>query len=482
MYDVLIVGCGIVGAATAYELSRYHLAVGVLEADNDVANGATKANNAILHAGYDSRPGSVEAELTREGFRLAREQCARLDVERRELPAMVVAFDEPQLSKVEQLVRQGRQNGVPGIRSLPAEEILRLEPNVSSRIVGGLIAPEAAIVNPWEYCIALAETAVRNGVQVHLSTAVRAIEKRRNSFRVVTTQGNFEARRIVNAAGNYSDRIHAMVGGSGFRQVYNAGQYFIFDKSQCGLVDSLIFSCSVEAGFKGTTIFPSVHGNLLAGPDFYQVSGPEELGTVAGRMEELKKAILAVVPNIDFREVIHEFSGIRPATDMDDFIVEESPHCANFVNLAGMKSPGLTAAPAIARRGVEILTGCGLKLTPKDHFIDTRRRIKFRELDEADRRAIVRENPLYGRIVCRCETITEGEIVEAIHRPIVPRSIDAIKRRCNAGLGRCQGGFCGPRVHAILARELGISPLDVPLDREGSRILTGHTKEGDHEP
>ncbi|MDR1520863.1 MAG: NAD(P)/FAD-dependent oxidoreductase [Planctomycetota bacterium] len=477
MYDVLIVGCGIVGAAAAYELSRYRLEVGVLEANNDVAGGATKANNAILHAGYDSTPGTREAALTREGFRLSREQCAALDVERRELPALVVAFDEPQMRKVEQLVRQGRLNDVPGIRQLPAEEILRREPNISPRVVGGLIAPEAAIVNPWEYCIALAETAVRNGVHAHLSTEVLAIEKRRDAFRVSTSRGDFEARYIVNAAGNYSDRVHAMIGGTGFRQVYNAGQYFVFDKSQCGLVNSLIFSCSVKPGFKGTTVFPSVHGNLLAGPDFYRVAGPEELGTAAGRMEELKRAVLDMVPAVDFREIIHEFCGIRPSTDKDDFIVEESPCCPKFVNLAGMKSPGLTAAPAIAKKGVEILAGCGLKLTAKNRFVDTRRKVKFRELDNAGRRGLVRENPLHGRVICRCETITEGEIVESVHRPIVPRSIDAVKRRCNTGMGRCQGGFCGPRVHAILARELGVSPLDIPLDREGSLVLTGRTKE-----
>lgn len=477
MYDVLIVGCGIIGAAVAYELSRYELKTCVLESFNDVANGATKANNAILHAGYDSVPGTLEAKVILEGIHLAKELCAKLDVEYRELPAMVVALNELQMEKVKMLCEQGEKNGVPGIRLISREEILEREPNVTSNVIGGLIAPGAAIINPWEYAIALAETAVRNGTEVRLSTKVTAIKKEDGTFAVTTNNGVFRARYVVNAAGNFSDRIHEMVGGIGFHHTNYAGEYYVFDKSQCGLVNSLVFSCSVENGFKGTTIFPSVHGNLLAGPNFYQVVDANDLGTDSERLAELKRHILEVVPSIDFRETIREFAGVRPSTDIEDFIVGESPCCQNFINLAGMKSPGLSAAPAIAKMGVDILRDCGLSLSEKSEFIDTRKRIKFRELDERSKRELTRKDPLYGRVICRCETITEGEIVEAIHRPIVPSTIDAIKRRCNAGMGRCQGGFCGPRVHEILARELGVSPVDILMDEEGTYILTGPTKE-----
>ena len=477
MYDVLIVGCGIIGAAAAYELSRYNLKIGILEKYNDVANGATKANNAILHAGYDCVPGTLEAKTNLEGIRLAKTLCEKLDVEYRQLPAMVVAFNERQMEKINVLYKQGIKNGVPGIRIISREEILEREPNVSPKVIGGLFAPNAAIVNPWEYAIALSETAVRNGAELYLSTEVTAISKEDDVFKVITTNGEFLAKYIVNAAGNFSDRIHEMVGGKGFHHTYYAGEYYVFDKNQCRLVNSLIFSCSEESGFKGTTIFPSVHGNLLAGPNFYQVQDPEDLATDGQRLAELKKNILEVVPCIDFRETIREFAGIRPSTNIDDFIVGESPYCPKFINLAGMKSPGLSAAPALAKICVDVLRDAGLTLDLKDEFIDTRKRIIFRELDEQSKIELVKKNPLYGRVICRCETVTEGEIVEAIHRPIVPRSIDAIKRRCNAGMGRCQGGFCGPAIHMILARELGVSPLDIVMDEDGTYILTGPTKE-----
>jgi len=477
MYDVLIVGCGIIGAAAAYELAKYNLKICILEKFNDVANGATKANNAILHAGYDCVPGTLEAKTNLEGILLAKILCEKLDVEYRQLPAIVVALNEQQMEKIKVLYEQGEKNGVPGIRLISREEILEREPNVNPKVIGGLIAPNAAIVNPWEYAIALAETAVRNGAELYLSNEVTAIKKEDGFFTVFTNNGVFRSRYIVNAAGNFSDRIHEMVGGTGFHHTYYAGEYYVFDKSQCGLVNSLIFSCSEENGFKGVTIFPSVHGNLLAGPNFYRVQDPEDLATDGQRLAELKRHILEVVPDINFRENIREFAGIRPTTEIDDFIVGESPYCPKFINLAGMKSPGLSAAPALAKMCVDILRDAGLSLVIKNDFIDTRKRIIFRELDEQSKKELVKKNPLYGRVICRCETVTEGEIVEAIHRPIVPRSIDAIKRRCNAGMGRCQGGFCGPAIHQILARELRVSPLDIVMDEEGTYIITGPTKE-----
>ncbi|MGI6433234.1 MAG: NAD(P)/FAD-dependent oxidoreductase [Sphaerochaetaceae bacterium] len=407
---------------------------------------------------------------------MAKELCENLAIEYEQIPAIVVAFNEPQMEKVKELVERGKQNGVAGIQLISREEILEREPNVNPEIIGGLVAPHAAIINPWEYAIALAETAVKNGVEVHLSTEVEEIEQKENFFSVKTSLGIFESRFIINAAGNYADRIHHMVGGAGFEQYYHAGEYFLFDKNQCSQVNSLVFSCSTEVGYKGTTILPTVHGNLLAGPDFFLVDEPDDVGIVGDRMEKLKENILQIVPSINFREVIREFSGIRPNTNISDFIVEESSQCKNFINLAGMKSPGLTAAPAIAKMGVDILQKCGLQLTEKPEFISTRERIIFRKLSEQDKKAVIANNPLYGQVICRCELVTEGEIVEAIHRPIVPTTLDAIKRRCNAGMGRCQSGFCGPLVQKILARELGVSDVDILLDEAGSYILTGATK------
>lgn len=477
MYDVIIVGCGIVGAATAYELSRYDLKVGVLERYNDVANGTTKANSAILHAGFDAPAGSIEARLNLEGIALAKELCEKLDVERREIPTFVVAFDQREMGELQMLYDRGIKNGVPGIRIIGREEALTLEPGLNPDLIAALYAPGSAIVNPWEYAVALAETAVCNGVEVFLSHPVTAIQKSGDHFIVTTPGGIFESRYIVNAAGCFSDKVHEMVGGSGFTHNNFCGQYFVLDKSQGDIIHSVVFPCPDEHGFKGILVAPTVHGNLIVGPDAYQVKDGSCVATNPATLADLKAQGHRSVPGIDFSAVIHEYAGVRPTTEIPDFIIEESRFCKRFINLAGIKSPGLSSAPAIARMGVDVLRQCGLQTTAKEHFIDTRKRVRFRDLDEEGRRKAIADNPLYGRVICRCETVTEGEIVEAIHRPIVPRSIDAIKRRCGAGLGRCQGGFCGPRVHEILARELDVSPIDILMDEEGTYILTGHTKE-----
>lgn len=478
VYDVLIIGAGIIGAATAYELSKYELKVGILEKFNDVSNGVTKANSAILHAGYDPIPGSKEARLNLEGIRLAKELCENLDVERRELPSFVIALEERELPELDLLLDRGNKNGVPGVRILSREEALAMEPALNPKLIAAFYAPGSAIVNPWEYAIALAETAVRNGVDVHLSTEVESIIKQDDLFTLHTSKGNYQARYLVNAAGVDSDKVHAMIGGTGFEATRFSGSYFVLDKSQGGLINSVVFPCPDEYGFKGILVAPTVHGNLIVGPDAYQVGDGTDVNTSQLRQEALKAAGLRSIPSIDFRQVIRQYAGVRPNTNIPDFIIGESPACKGFINLAGIKSPGLSAAPAIAIEGVKELESAGLTLTKKEHFINTRRRIRFRALDSEQRREIAQKDPRYGRIICRCETVTEGEIVEAIHRPIQPVTIDAIKRRTNAGLGRCQGSFCGPRVHEILSRELKAPMESILMDEAGTKIVSSRTKEG----
>lgn len=476
MYDVAIIGCGIIGASAAYELSRYNLKVAVLEAMNDVANGTTKANSAILHAGYDPEPGTLMAQLNVEGVRLAKDLCEKLDVERKQIGSFVLAFSEKEMETVKELYDRGNKNGVPGLKILTKEEVLEMEPNISTEVHGALYAPSAAVVNPWELAIALAETAVKNGVEMHLSTKVEGIEKNGENFKIHTNKGDFDAKYIINAAGVYADKVHEMVGGTGFKTIYNVGEYYMMDKSQGGLVNKVVFQCPSEVG-KGVLVSPTVHGNLIVGPNAAPCAHGDDVGNTADGLDFVRRLSVKSVPTINFRDSIRNFAGVRANTDKPDFIIEESKQCKNFVNLAGIKSPGLSSAPAIGVRAVEILRDCGLKTEEKAEFIDTRHRIKFRELNAEEKANVIKENPLYGRVICRCETITEGEIVEAIHRPIVPRSVDAIKRRCNAGMGRCQGGFCGPRVHEILSRELGVSLMDIQMDEEGSYILTNPTKE-----
>lgn len=482
MYDVLIVGCGVVGAATAYQLSRYKLSVCVCERYNDVANGCTKANTAILHAGFDCPIGSMEARLNLRGIQLAKEICEKLDVERMEMPTFIIAYDnEHDLNYIQELYKRGVANGVEGLRIVDREEALCLEPGLNPNIKAALYAPGSGIINPWEYCIAMAETAVRNGVEVKLDSEVTAIEKKEDHFVVTTKSGIYESRYVINAGGGWSAQVYEMVGGHSLHQTNFAGQYFVLDKNQGTKVHSVIFPCPDEHGFKGICVTPTVHGNLLVGPDCYEVADGDHVGTDPLTLENLKTEAYKSVPDIDFREIIHEYAGVRPNTQIPDFVIEESPECPHFINLAGIKSPGLSSAPAIAEEAEKLLLKCGLELEMKESFMDTRKRIQFRYLDDAEKKKLIAENPLYGRIICRCENVTEGEIVEAIHRPIIPRTVDAIKRRCNAGMGRCQGGFCGPRVHEILARELGVDEKDILMDEQGTFIITSAIKEGHNE-
>ena len=477
MYDVAIIGCGIIGAATAYELSRYDLKVVALEAENDVANGTTKANSAILHAGYDPEPGTKMARLNVEGVRMAKELCEKLAVERKQIGSFVLAFNEDEMKTVQELYDRGNQNGVPDMKVLTGDEVRAMEPAISGEVVGALYAPSAAIVSPWEFCIALAETAVVNGAEVKLSARVESIEKKGETFLLHTTAGEVEARYVVNAAGVEADKVHAMVGGDTFHTLPNRGEYFLLDKTQGELVNKVVFQCPNPDG-KGVLVAPTVHGNLIVGPNAEGVDKADDVNNTAGGLAFVRRMSVKSVPGVNFRDSIRNFAGVRANSDQPDFIIEESPAAKGFINLGGIKSPGLSSAPAIALEAVELLKKSGLAATAKENFVDTRKRVVFRHLSAGEKARLVKENPLYGRVICRCETVTEGEIVEAIHRPIVPRSIDGIKRRCNAGMGRCQGGFCGPRVHEILSRELGL-PLDqVLMDEDGSYILTQPTKEG----
>ena len=474
MYDVLIIGCGITGAAAAFELSKYKLKTAVLERENDVAVGTTKANSAILHAGYDPEPGSLMARLNVRGVELARDLCEKLDVPYRRCGSFVLAFSEEERPVLEELHRRGTANGVPGLRLLPGEEARTLEPNLSGEVVSALYAPSAAICSPWEYCLALAETAVRNGAEVHLNTEVTGLTKTETGWKAATSKGEFEAKFILNAAGVDAQAVHELAAPKTFTIHPRRGQYYLLDKSEGDRVSRVIFQCPSRAG-KGVLVAPTVHGNLIVGPSAEPVAGDDTAVTAEG-LAGVRSAAARSVPGVLFNQSIRNFAGVRAATDRDDFILEEA--APGFIDLAGICSPGLSAAPAIAEYAAELLSQAGLALEKKDRFVCERRRVRFKELSQAERPALVEKEPAYGRVICRCETITEGEIVDAIHSPIPPCSIDGIKRRAGAGMGRCQGGFCGPRVLEILSRELGISPKDILQDQDGTILITGETKTG----
>ena len=475
MVDVVIVGGGVCGCSLLYELSRYKLSAVLVEKENDVSVGTTKANSAIVHAGYDPHPGTKMARYNVEGNALVKELCEKLDVPYQQIGSLVLAFDADQDALVRELFDRGTQNGVPGMKVLSAEEVREMEPNVSPEVTSALYAPSAGIVSPWELAIALAETAVKNGAQVELNSEVTSIQPIDGGFRVTAGGKEIDTRFVVNAAGIWSDKINDMAAPHTFTVSANKGEYFLLDKSQGTLVNHVIFQCPSKVG-KGVLVSPTVHGNLIVGPNAEDAE-KDDLGTTGDGLAFVRKMALRSVPDINFRDSIRNFAGLRANTEIDDFLVGETEQ-KGFFNIAGIKSPGLTSAPAIARDVVRMLGEAGLALDPKETFVDERHVVRFKHLSHEERAAAIAKNPLYGQIVCRCETITEGEIVDALHRPLPPCSIDGVKRRCGSGMGRCQGGFCGPRVQQIIARELGIPQEAVMMDRAGTAVITGETKMG----
>ncbi|MCL2507959.1 MAG: NAD(P)/FAD-dependent oxidoreductase [Oscillospiraceae bacterium] len=469
MFDAAIIGCGISGAAIARELSKYDLTTVIIEKENDVAMGATRANSAIVHAGYDAPPGTLMAKLNVRGNELTKELCARLSVPYKNIGSLLLAFSDEEAVTVQKLYERGLKNGVPDMRILTFEETKALEPNISDEVKAALYAPSAGIVNPWEFAVALAETAVQNGAKLMLGSEVTAIERGADGFHITAGGETLKAKYVINAAGVNAGKLHDMALPHAFDITPNKGAYFVLDKSEGELVKHVIFQCPSKAG-KGVLVSPTVHGNLIIGPNALDVKS-DETEVLESDLSDVRKAAVRSIPSVDFRQNIRCFAGVRPNSTVEDFIIGAHD---GFIDVAGIRSPGLTAAPGIAEYVAVLMRENGAKLTPRSNFIDRREHVRFKDLTHEQRAALVKENPLYGRVICRCETVTEGEIVNAIRSPIPPRTIDGVKRRCEAGLGRCQGGFCGPRVLEILSRELHVPRESIQQDKNGSYIVTIH--------
>lgn len=476
MYDVAIIGSGITGSACAYFLSKYRLKIAVIEKNNDVCCGTTKANSAIIHAGYDPHPETLMAKLNVKGSAMAKDICARLDVPYEQIGSLVVAFSEEETKTVEELFERGNANGVPDLKILNREELKEAEPMISDEALCALYAPSAAIVNPWEYGLAMAETAVRNGAEVLLESEVTSIKKENGVFKISAGEKEIEAKYVINAAGVNCDDIHNMIAPPKFRVIPSAGEYYLLDKSEGKRARHVIFQCPNKDG-KGVLVSPTVHGNLIVGPNA-DARDKDDTSTKTSCLDFVREKAVKSVPSINFRENIRNFTGVRAATEIDDFIIEFA--CEGFLDLAGIKSPGLSAAPAIAELAVKMLGESGLVLEEKESFTDERTHLRFKHLSDEEKNNAVKKNSAYGRVICRCETITEGEIIDALNSPIPPVSLDGIKRRAGTGMGRCQGGFCGPKVLEIMAKYKN-EPFEAVLqDNTGSVILTGKTKsEGD---
>ncbi len=478
MYDVAIIGAGVIGAATAYALAKYNVKTLVLEAQNDVAMGTTKANSAILHAGYDPKPGTDMAYLNVKGSAMAKEICAALDVPYNQIGSLVLAFNEQDEKHIKKLYENGIANKVPDIQILSKEQVKKIDPNISDDVTSALYAPSAAVVDPWEYALAMAQTAVKNGVMVELSakvTGITQLSEGENPYLINTSKGDFKAKYIVNAAGIYADEVNDLIAEHSFTINANKGEYFLLDKTEGERVNHIVFQCPTNIG-KGVLVSPTVHGNLIVGPNAQDVQ-KSDLATSFEGLETVAKNAYKSVPSVDLRANIRSFAGLRAHADREDFIIEFAKNTnKRFLNLAGIKSPGLSAAAAIGERAAQLLSEGGLNLTEKDNFDNTRKKVRFNKLSQEQKAEIIKQNPSYGRVICRCATITEGEIIDSINAPIPPCSVNGVKRRASAGMGRCQGGFCGPRVVEILARELGKNQLDILQEQEGTYILTGYTK------
>ena len=477
MHDVIIVGAGVVGAAVARELSRCRADVVVLERFEDVCCGTSKANSAIVHAGYDAPTGSLMAQLNLRGSQMMEELSRELDFPYRRNGSLVLCMSEEDRPRLERLYQRGLANGVEGLRIIGPEEIHAMEPNVSDNVVAALDVPTGAIVCPFGLTIALAENAAANGVRFQFDTTVTGFTREQEGWTVHTDKGDLSARCVVNAAGTHADQLHNMVSGQKLHIIPRRGDYYLLDKTTGGFVDHTIFQLPNKMG-KGVLVTPTVHGNTLVGPTAIEQEDRDCTATTREGLDQVAEKAAVTVKNLPLRQTITSFAGLRAHEEGHEFIVDEVADAPGFFDCAGIESPGLSSSPAIGERMAGLLRE-KLSLEPNPDFIPTRKGIlNPQDLSFQERQALIREKPAYGRVICRCEGITEGEILDAIRRPLGARSLDGVKRRTRAGMGRCQGGFCSPRVMELIARETGMDLGDVTKCGGQSRLTVGKSKEG----
>lgn len=475
MYDVAIIGAGVIGASIFRELTKFNLKVVILEKENDVAMGTTKANSAIVHAGYDPENGTLMARLNVLGNEMFEGLCKELSVPFKRNGSLVIAFDDEDMKTIKRLYENGVKNNVKDLKLINKEEVIKLEPNITGNVVGALYAPTGGIVGPFEYTIALVENAIKNGGKVMLNSEVVSINK--DTFFNIKLKNNrdIKSRYLINATGIYSDKIHNMICEESFEIYPIRGEYYVLDKDQGSNFKHTIFQCPSKLG-KGVVVTPTVHGNLIVGPNAESIEDRDSVRNTTEALEYIKETAKRTTDKVNFTNSIRNFAGLRAHADKGDFIIEENNKVKGFIDVSGIKSPGLTAAPAIALEVVKLLEESGLSLIKNMNFNPYRKQIRFMELSIEEKKEIISKDKSYGKIICRCEEITEGEIVDAIKRSFGSVSLDGIKRRCRPGMGRCQGGFCGPRVQEIIARELNIPLESVVLEKEGSYILSGRSR------
>lgn len=471
MFDVTIIGSGVTGAAVARELSKYNLKTCVVEKAIDVASGTSKANSGIVHAGEDPIPGTLKAKMNVRGNEMFDKLQEEIDFPFKRNESFVLCFDEKDIGKLEELRQRGLKNGLPDtMEILNREEALKLEPNLSEYVVAALRLPTGGIVSPYEFNIALAESAAMNGVEFKLEREIIDIEKKQDGYILKTNKGDIETKVVVNAAGVFGDKINNMVSEKKYHITARKGEYLLFDKTVGDMVQRTIFQLPTKMG-KGVLVTPTADGNLLLGPTSVDVEEKDDFETTREGLDTVAKKAKLSIKEIPMRQVITSFAGLRAHEENSDFIIGEAEDAENFINAIGIESPGLTSAPAIGEYIREMIVE---KLKPEENkdFNPIRKDIpKFREMTNEERKEMIKENSAYGKIVCRCEVVTEGEIRDAIRRPLGAKTVDGIKGRTRAGMGRCQSGFCSNRIVEILAEELGIKRNEVTKFGGNSKIL-----------
>lgn len=472
-YDVIVVGAGVVGSAVARELSRRKGKFLVAERALDVCEGTSKANSAIIHAGFDAEPGTMKAKMNVKGNQMMDKLSEELDIPFKRVGAFVVCFAKEELPKLQELYDRGVKNGVTGMKLLTGEEARALEPNLSEEVEGALLAETSGIVCPFELTLGMAESAAKNGVEFSFDTEVTGLERQGEGWVLHTSKGDLGARAVVNAAGVYSDWLHNLVCEEKLHITPRRGEYCLLDRTAGGHVSHTVFQLPGKYG-KGVLVSPTVHGNLLLGPTAADIQEKEDTATTAAGLAEVVEKSALGVKNIPTRQVITSFSGLRAHEDGDDFVLGET--VPGFFDAAGIESPGLTSAPAIG----EYLAGLiaeKLGLEENQDFDPIRKGVpKLKEMDPERRAEMIRENPAYGQIVCRCEEVSQGEILDAIHGILGAKTLDGVKRRTRAGMGRCQAGFCSPRVMDLLSKELDLDLTQVRKSGKDAQIVLEKTR------
>lgn len=479
MYDIIVIGAGVVGTCIARELSKYQADVCVIDKADDVASGTSKANSGIVHAGYDCKPGTLMAKLNVRGNELLYQLAEELDFPIKKNGSLIVCTIESERGKLDVLLDQANKNGVPDARIMERDELLKMEPNLSPNAVAALYVPTGGIICPFNLAIAMGENAAVNGVEFKFETEVKNIVKKDGYYELDTNKGPLEAKIVVNAAGVYADVMHNMVSEKKMKIVARKGEYLLMDKELGDYFHATIFPLPGPMG-KGVLTAPTIHGNMFVGPSATDIEDKEGVNTTQEIIDDLvDKASNSYLTKdrLPMNKVITSFAGLRAHEEHHEFIVEEVADAPGFFDAAGIESPGLTSSPAIAEMMVGLIED-KYNFPKKDNFIAKRKGIVHMEdLSIEEKNEMIKKNPQYGNIVCRCEMVTEGEIVDAINRPLGARSLDAIKRRTRQGMGRCQAGFCTPRTMEILSRELGIPMTEITKKGEGSNMLVGKIKE-----